>query len=282
MSVDPRVNAYRSDLADLALADTVEADRFVEPLLRQCIRGVLPVFDKPDFRAQQISQVRYGEFLDVFEMRNDGFAWVQNRTDRYVGYLPGTEHLSEEISALSKRISALSTFVYEEPSIKSPVIDELVWGSYVSPSPVDEKFFKVGNGYVFAKHVSPASEIRAEDYVFSAGRLLDVPYLWGGRTSRGLDCSGLVQLVLDLAGIDCPRDTDLQREAFGQTLSEHWRDVGWKRGDLVFFPGHVGIMTDADKMIHATGFAMKVIVEPLVDVVARGDEIKASGRPKDH
>ncbi len=118
------------------------------------------------------------------------------------------------------------------------------------------------------------------DYVFTAGRLLNVPYLWGGRTPKGIDCSGLVQLALEMAGIDCPRDSDQQREAFGKPLACHWRDVEWKRGDLVFFSGHVGIMTGTEQLIHASGHHMLVTAEPLIEAVnARGIEVEAAGRP---
>ena len=106
-----------------------------------------------------------------------------------------------------------------------------------------------------------------------------MPYLWGGRTPKGVDCSGLVQLALDLAGVAAPRDSDQQRQAFGQPLPNHWRDTVWRRGDLIFFPGHVGIMTNNEDMIHASAFDMKVVVEPLYDVVMRGSEILAAGRP---
>src|ERR1039458_6779057 len=98
MALDPRLNAFRPDLADLSLRAAVKANAYVEPVLRQCLRGVLPLLNAPNFNAQQISQIRYGEFLDVFELRADGFAWVQNRTDRYVGYIPAEGALSDKIA----------------------------------------------------------------------------------------------------------------------------------------------------------------------------------------
>ncbi len=280
MPLDPRINAYRSDLADLALKNTVEATRYVEPVIRQCVRGILPMLEKPNLEARQVSQILYGEFLDVFELREDGFAWVQNRADRYVGYIPSDGALSEEVAALSYRVGALQTFVYPEPDIKSPPMDELTFGSYMRLGESHGSFQKLASGgYVFSKHVVPAALAETKDYVFTAGRLLNVPYLWGGRTSKGIDCSGLIQLALSLSGIEAPRDSDQQREAFGQPLADHWRDQPWHRGDLVFFPGHVGIMTNGADMIHASAFDMKVIVEPLYDVVMRGNDILAVGRP---
>lgn len=278
--LDPRIHAYRPDLADNSLRDRVTATRYADPKLRQCIRGVVPLLAEPQLDARQVSEVRYGEFVDVFEFTKDGFAWVQNRTDRYVGYLPTLDVLSEEIADLSSRISVLRTFVYAEPDIKTPPIDELTLGSFVRVRGEDGAFKKLASGgYVYGPHVTKASEALTPDYVFTAGRMLNVPYLWGGRTPRGLDCSGLVQLALEMAGIDCPRDSDQQRETFGKPLSRHWRDMIWKRGDIVFFAGHIGIMTGPDYIIHANAHHMMVAAEPLFDVVMRGAEIVAMGKP---
>ncbi len=278
---DPRVNAYRDDLADISLSGTVQAANYVEPVLRQCIRGVMPLLNQPSPGARQVSQIRYGEFLDVFEMRPDGYLWAQNRSDRYVGYIPPGGGLSEDIADLSYRVSALATFVYPEPDMKSPPLDTLTLGSYVRVGRREDSFVSLATGgYLIAAHVQSAEECKTDDYVFTAGRMLHVPYLWGGRTPRGIDCSGLVQLVLDMAGIDCPRDSDQQREAFGLPLPRHWRDTAWKRGDIVFFKGHVGIMTGTDHILHASGHHMAVVVEPLIQaVVTRGNEIEAAGRP---
>ncbi len=283
--LDPRLHAYRPDLADISLRHTVTAARFVEPVLRQCIRGVAPLLAAPDHDAKLVSEVRYGEFLDVFELpaaKSDGFAWVQNRSDRYVGYMPFVEALSEQIADLSSRINVLRTYIYPEPDVKSPPIDELTLGSYVRLGASEGKFRKLATGgYVFAKHAAPATDTTTTDYVFTAGRLLNVPYLWGGRTPRGIDCSGLIQLSLEMAGVDCPRDSDQQREAFGKSLPCHWRDVPWRRGDIVFMKGHVGIMTGPDHMIHASGYHMLVTVEPLIDAVfATKAEIIGMGRPE--
>ena len=279
--IDPRTHAYRPDLADVSLSGAVKAERFAEPTLRQCVRGVVPLLASPQPNARQVSQIRYGEFVDVFELNTNDFAWVQNRTDRYVGYMPAIDMFSDKIAALSNRVQVLRTFVYPEPDLKSPPIDELTLGSFVSFSGRSGAFVQLtSGGYVFAGHIKPADEALTSDYVFTAGRLLNVPYLWGGRTPRGIDCSGLVQLALEMAGIDCPRDSDQQAAAFGRPLTCHWRDMGWRRGDLVFFSGHVGIMTGAEHIIHASGHHMQVVVEPLVEaVLARGNDIESAGRP---
>jgi cell wall-associated NlpC family hydrolase len=280
-SPDPRINAFRPDLADISLSNAVKAERYVEPMMRQSLTGTAPLLASPAPDAKLVSQIRYGEFIDVFEQREDGYAWVQNRADRYVGYLPPSHVLSEEIADLSARINVLRSFLYPKPDIKFPPTDELTLGSYVTIAGEEKNFFRLaGGGYVFAPHVSTAETALTPDYVFTAGRLLNTPYLWGGRTPRGIDCSGFVQLVLEMAGIECPRDSDQQREAFGKPLPHHWRDMGWKRGDLVFFAGHVGIMTGPTHMIHASGHHMQVVVEPLAEMVLeRGNEITAAGSP---
>lgn len=279
MSVpDHRTHAFRPDLADASLRGTIGAERFVEPFIRQCVRGVLPLLRSPSSDAEQVSQIRYGEFLDVFEIREDGFAWVQNRFDRYVGYMPAEGALRDVIATLSHRVGVLRTFVYPEPDVKTPPMDELTLGAHVEPGEAEGKFIAMpSGGYVFAEHIVPAEAAFTPDYVFTAGRLLGIPYLWGGRTPKGLDCSGFVQLALELAGIDAPRDSDQQRQAFGQPLENHWRDTAWKRGDLVFFPGHIGIMTGTDHMIHAHGHHMLVTVEPLLDFMTRNRDMEILG-----
>ncbi|MBV8060092.1 MAG: C40 family peptidase [Alphaproteobacteria bacterium] len=280
---DPRTNAYRSDIVDVALSNDIPAAKYVEPVLRQCVRGLLPVFEKPDVASQMVTQVRYGEFLDVFDI-SDGFAWVQNRTDRYVGYIPYDPHaLSEEIAALSNQVNVLRTFVYPTPSMKVPPIDVLTLGSYVSVTGQEGDFYALASGgYVYAEHVLPTEQVRTRDYTYTAGRLLNMPYLWGGRTPDGIDCSGLVQLALTMAGIDSPRDTDLQEERYGQPLPVHWRDMRWKRGDLVFLPRprHIVIMTGTEHAVHACGFRMKVVTNTIEEIIQTRGEPTGFGRPE--
>jgi hypothetical protein len=276
-SLDPRINAFRPDLADISLRAGVKAEKYAEPTPRQCLRGVLPMLEKPHPNARQVSQVRYGEFVDVFEQRDDGFAWVQNRSDHYVGYIPSDGTLDDSIAMLSNRVTALRTFVFPEPDVKAPPVDELTLGSFASVAGKQGDFLELANGgFVFAGHVMATEFAREGDYVFTAGRMLHTPYLWGGRTPKGLDCSGLVQLSLEMADIEAPRDSDQQCEAFAKLLDSHWRDRAWKRGDLVFFKGHVGIMTGTDHIIHANAHTMDVTVEPLLDLVTRGNEVVAA------
>lgn len=286
--LDPRFNAFRPDLADVSLRAMVKAKKFVEPTLYQCVRGLVPLMVAPGKDAERVSEIRYGEFLDVFEIRKDGTAWVQGRNDRYVGYIDSRGSLNQTIAAMMNRINVLQTFIYEQPDLKSPVLDRLTLGAFVSLAGEAGDFYPLASGgFIFKKHVAPTDEAQCQDYVFTAGQLLGTPYLWGGRTPLGIDCSGLVQLALDMAGIDVPRDADQQRDALGHPLPCHPNDVVWKRGDIVFFEKregeavirHVGIMTGYDHLVHADDHNMQVTVEPLKDVVARGYAIVAAGRP---
>jgi hypothetical protein len=276
MTVDSRTNAFRADKADISLRGIVEAETYVEPILRQCLRGVVPLLAAPQADAKQVSQIRYGEFVDVFETTDDGFAWIQNRTDHYVGYVRAEGTFGDSIAMLSNRVNALRTFVYPSPDIKQPPVDTLTLGSFTGIAGQQGKFLELSNGgFVFAAHVMANEFALTPDYVFTAGRLLHVPYLWGGRTPDGIDCSGFIQLSLEMAGIECPRDSDQQRAAFGQPLTTHWRDTRWRRGDIVFFDGHVGFMTGLDHIIHANAHTMDVTVEPLADLVERGHPVIA-------
>jgi cell wall-associated NlpC family hydrolase len=278
--LDPRTHAFRPDLADLALKAFVSAPAYVEASIHQCVTGIAPLLLAPTDDAPRLSEIRYGEFVDYFESREDGFAWVQNRNDRTVGYIWEEGALNESISALMNRVTALHTFIYEEPDVRSGVWDRLTLGSYVSLNGDAGDFYPLAaGGFVFKKHVAPTDEAQTRDYVFTAGQLLNAPYLHGGRTPLGVDAAGLVQLALDMAGVDSPRFVDQQMDLFGHTLPCHWRDITWKRGDMLFFDDHVGLMTSAEYIISADMNMMQVIVEPLEDLVRRRGSIIAAGRP---
>lgn len=279
---DPRVNAYRPDLADISLKPFIEATRFIEPSIAQCVRGVLPLYTAPDATSRRLSEIRYGEFLDIFEKRDDGFSWVQSRADRCVGYIRHEGALTETVGALMNRVSVPQTFLHAAPNRAAPVLDRLTLGSFVSLDGEAGDFYPLASGgFVFKRHVAPSDEVEYADYVFTAGQLLHVPFIEGGKTPLGVDAAGLIQFTLDLAGIETPRALDHQRESFGRPLPCHWRDVIWNRGDIVFFsgPDHVGLMTSRDHIISACPHHMAVTVEPLEVLMARGHQIISAGRP---
>ena len=265
---DPRTNAYRPDLAAAHLEGVVVAERFIEGVPCQLRTGFATVKAQPDFEARQTTQALFGETVTVYE-EHDGWVWGQIETDGYVGYLR-LDTLWGETPEPTHRVSAIRTFLFPEPDLKSPTLDVLSLTSRVAVAGETNGFAELEQGgWVFAKHLAGLAEV-APDYVATAGRLIGVPYLWGGKTSMGLDCSGLVQIALDAAGLSVPRDTDQQAQAIGEAVAD-FGDL--RRGDIVFFPGHVGIMTGPERLLHANAFHMMVTEEPLADVVARGAQV---------
>lgn len=282
IKLDPRTHAFRIDLADVSLQPFITAQKYVNPTLHQSIIGVAPLFSKPDEHSSRVSEIRYGEFLDVFETRDDGFSWVQNRIDRSVGYLRTEGAFQETIAAQINKVSARHTYIYTEPDICSGIVDSLTMGSFIALAGDEGDFYPLATGgYVFKKHIAPTDEVNTKDYVFTAGQLLGTPYLSGGRTPLGVDTEGLIQFVLEMAGFEAPRFYEQLKEMFSQPLPCHWRDVLWSRGDLVFLenPAHIAIMTSNDHIIHACPHTMQVTVEPLEDIMKRGYQIVAAGSP---
>lgn len=221
----------------------------------------------PDDQAEASSQLAEGELFNVLDV-SGGWAWGYCVHDDYVGYLPAA-HLGDATTA-SHRVSALAAPVFTGPSIKTAVARTLSLGARIAGR-IEGDFLNIGRGYIHIRHVSPI-EARETDPVAVAERMLGQPYLWGGRGADGVDCSGLVQRALEFSGIACPRDSDQQRETVGIPIAD---DIPLQRGDLVCFPGHVGLMVDPERMIHANAFWMAVTIEPLADVVARLSETHA-------
>ena len=233
----------------------------------------------PDDGAEQASQLLFGETFTVYD-EAAGWAWGQNASDGYVGYLRASA-LTADNHAPSHRVVALRSFLYPGPTLKRPPLDVLSLTSLVTVAGEAENGYLplATGGWVFARHLAPLG--RAEpDYVATALRLLETPYLWGGRSSLGIDCSALVQIALAAAGVAAPRDSDMQRGEVGVSLGPVPADgagVAFQRGDMVFFPGHVGIMLDGERLVHATAFAMAVTIEPLAAVISRTDPTRGGG-----
>ena len=257
---DPRRHAYRPDLADARLKSLIEAERYVQGEPRQVVAPSLPLRREPRSDSILETEALKGETVTVFA-ESEGWAWVQIDRDLYVGYMP-SEGLSASIIEPTHRIGALRTYVFPEPDAKSPPLALLSLNALFSAKAEEGKFLALDDGgYVFARHTLPAGEV-VGDAVAVAEKFLGTPYLWGGRTSIGLDCSGLVQLAFEAAGFNTPRDADMQAEDLGEPLA--WKPgVELRRGDLVFWEGHVGIMTSPTDLIHANAYHMAVEIEPL-------------------
>jgi cell wall-associated NlpC family hydrolase len=267
---DPRRHAYRDDLAAEELRGKVEAPRYVVGEVRQVVHSATPLRGQPDARESWTSEALYGELVTVYDEK-DGWAWVQLARDGYVGYLRSGA-LSPQVKTPTHRVRALSTFLFTSPDIKAPPWLPLSMTAAFTVVQAGATFAKLADGsFVPTRHIAELGR-NAPDFVAVAERFLGVPYLWGGKTRLGLDCSGLVQVALGAAGLDCPRDSDMQQAELGGNVGIHDDLHGLERGDLVFWKGHVGIMTDAFLLLHANAHHMAVAIEPLraaVDRIAR-------------
>ncbi len=264
---DKRLTPARPDLADARLRGMVVAARYVAGEARTVTAPSAPVRREPSSDAPLDTEALLGEPVTVFD-ENEGHAWAQLGTDGYVGYLPG-EALGPASPPPTHRVTALRTFLYPGPSLKLPHIAHLSLGAGVTPIEVRNEYVRLSTGgWTFAGHLSQAGE-HAPDYVAVAERLVGTPYLWGGKTSLGLDCSGLVQLSLAMAGIAAPRDSDMQQAALGREVPLSSGLGGLERGDLVFWRGHVGIMLDEVRLLHANGYHMAAAIEPLAEAEIR-------------
>jgi cell wall-associated NlpC family hydrolase len=279
--LDPRLNAYRPDLADARLKDRVAADRFVEGWPGQVRVAVANVVGSSDAGAALITQLLFGETVRVFDVDEQGWAWAQGDLDGYVGYVPAAA-ISRTLTAPTHKIASLSTPAFARPEVKSPPLVDLSLGARVTVEREVAGFAALAIGaFVPLQHLI-LIDASAEDFVAIAERFVGTPYLWGGRSRSGLDCSGLVQVTLQATGIAAPRDTDMQQAALGAQVALSGSLGGLRRGDLVFWRGHVGIMTDAATLLHANAHHMRVAIEPLVEAVARisaaGSEVVAVKR----
>jgi cell wall-associated NlpC family hydrolase len=262
MTFDRRVTPFRADLADEKLRGQVEADRFATGTVKRVVEAYVSLHRHPSREAPVDTQAILGEAVTVYDER-EGWAWVQLHDDGYVGYLPSIA-LGEPGPGPTHRVSAVRTFVYPGPNLKLPNTGFLTINSKVAVTGIEGSYAQLaGGGWAFAAHLSELGSFEA-DYVAVAERLLHTPYLWGGKTSVGLDCSGLAQTVLTAAGIKAPRDSDMQEQQLGTAVEVKPDLTGLRRGDLVFWKGHVGLMLDETRLIHATGHSMTVYVEPLV------------------
>lgn len=257
---DSRLPA-RPDLAAAHLRGKVEAARFVDGTPMRVRVPVAPLRREPRPDAPLDTEALFGEAVTVYDTDSEGWSWVQLMDDSYVGYMP-TEALGPDNAAPTHRIDALRTFLYPGPSIKEPPLGALSLGSTIAVLGEDGKFVRTGAGFIFAMHTKPLDETE-DDYAGTAERYEGIPYLWGGKSSLGIDCSGLVQTALKAAGIPCPRDTSMQVNELGTPVAFDDSLRGLQRGDFVFWKGHVGIMLDAETLVHANGHFMEVVSEPL-------------------
>lgn len=273
--LDPRLHPLRDDLAGAELTGRVERPRFAESQPAQVAVGTADLRRAPAADAMLVSQLFHGDEVRVYESA-DGWAWLQSAGDGYVGYARA-DALREDIEAATHWVRVPRSFVFPKPDEKAPPLDALPMTARVRVLSEGEAYSEVawgpdddtgtggGSGWVPSRHLLATGET-VEDFVATALAFLGMPYLWGGRTSLGLDCSGLVQVALAAAGIPALRDSDQQEASIGEPRP---LDAPAVRGDLLYMPGHVAIALDAWRVVNANAHDMLTSIEPLEDLVAR-------------
>ncbi len=263
---DPRITPARADLAAKHLEGKVQAARYVEGRVYEVIEPQAPLRREPRPDAPLDTEAIKGERVTIYDANGEGWAWGQLAADGYVGWLPDNA-LVRAGAAPTHKVTALRTLVFPGPSIKLPPLEALPLGARLAIARIEGRLAVTPSGaYLPATHIAPIDQ-NEMDFVAVAERFLGAPYLWGGKTALGLDCSGLVQVALTSCGVICPRDSDMQEAALGTAVSAD--PSALERGDLIFWKGHVAIVRDQINLLHANAFHMAVAVEPIVDAVTR-------------
>lgn len=278
---DPRVTPWRADLAAKDLQGKVKASRFVEGRVMEVVAPQAPLHREPRPDAPLDTEALKGERVTIYDTDDEGWAWGQLASDGYVGWFP-IAALGPPGPPPTHKVTALRSFVFPGPSIKTPPLEALPFGATLNVIRIEERMaITPSGGHVPAAHLALIGE-KERDFVAIAERFVGAPYLWGGKTMLGIDCSGLLQIALSACGVPCPRDSDMQEQTFGAALERGAGALNLQRGSLLFWRGHVAIARDRDTLLHANAFHMAVVIEPAGEAIARirgmGSEITGVGR----
>ncbi|PHS25190.1 MAG: peptidase P60 [Robiginitomaculum sp.] len=265
---DPRLTPARDDLAAEKLRTSVQAACYVEAQPMQVCVPLARLYGAPDARTMLQTELLLGEGFEVYEQKN-GWVWGQASRDGYVGYVEALA-LSDAVTGPDHQICVPRTPIFARPDLKAPIGDYAHGNTVFACTAQEDLYVQLGpdKGWVFARHAVPLGE-KSPDWVRVAEAYEHTPYVWGGRSSFGLDCSALVQNALQAGGVAALRDTDMQVKTLGTPIPVHEDLSGLHRGDLIFWKGHVGIMLDAHIVLHANAWHMAVAREPLAEAVAR-------------
>ena len=269
---DPRLTPARGDLAAKYLEGKVKAERFVAGETLEVTDAIVPLRERPSTDAALSTQALKGERVTVYDRNAEGWAWGQLDSDGYVGWLPDSG-LAKPGAAPTHKITAIRTFAFPGPSIKLPPVETLPMGAMVVVTREDGVFAVTREGWYLPKPHVAVIDYREPDFVTVAERFVGTPYLWGGKSSLGIDCSGLVQIALNATGTPCLRNSDMQQDSLGRPL--YAAESGkLQRGDLIFWKGHVAIVRDALTIVHANAHHMATVIENTQEAIAR---IKGEG-----